>query len=83
LASYHLANQAPREAIHYIEKALPLDTLNEDLYCLAMRAYAGMHDQAKVMRVYSDLENILLTELNAAPLLETTSLYQELKSRSR
>lgn len=83
LASYHLANQAPKEALANIEKALPLDILNEDLYCLAMRAYAGVNDLANVARIYSKLVDFLLVELNTTPMRETTSLYQELRNRSR
>ncbi len=78
LASYHLANQSPKQAVGYIEKAIPLDQLNEDLYCLAMRGYGAMNERAGVARVYSELKRHLGAELNSAPLPETDRLYREL-----
>jgi len=78
LASYHLANQSPKQAIEYIEKAIPLDQLNEDLYCQGMRAYVGINDRTNISRLYSDLKLILLNELNTTPLPETTQLYKEI-----
>ena len=78
LTSYHLAAHSPKRAIEYIEKAIPLDKLNEDLYCLAMRAYADVNDRTGLSRVYSDLKLILKKELNADPLPETKQLYSDL-----
>jgi two-component SAPR family response regulator len=78
LASYYLTVQSPQQAIENIEKAIPLDKLNEDLYCLAMRAYGEINDRTNLSRLYSDLKLILQNELNAEPLPETISLYNEL-----
>jgi len=78
LTSYHLAAHSPKRAIEYIEKAIPLDKLNEDLYCLAMRAYADVNDRTGLSRVYSDLKLILKKELKAEPLPETKQLYSDL-----
>ncbi|MGZ9234163.1 MAG: BTAD domain-containing putative transcriptional regulator [Anaerolineales bacterium] len=78
LAAYHLARHAPKQAISYIEKAIPLDELNEDLYCLGMRAYAETGDRANLGRTYATLQKLLLAELNATPLPGTTNLYQDL-----
>jgi DNA-binding SARP family transcriptional activator len=61
-----------------IEKAIPLDLLNEDLYCHAMRAYAALNDRTNVSRIYVELKRLLRTELNAMPLVETDKLYREL-----
>ncbi|MCC6297686.1 MAG: winged helix-turn-helix domain-containing protein [Anaerolineales bacterium] len=80
LANHYLATQAPKQAIPRIEAAIPLDPLNEDLYCLAMRAYAETGDRASLARVYAELQKTLKTELNAAPMSETTALYQTLVS---
>ena len=77
LASFHLANQ-PKQAVEYIEKAIPLDKLNEDLYTLAMRAYSSLNDRSGLTRTYSDLERILHDELGAEPMPETTQLYNGL-----
>jgi two-component SAPR family response regulator len=81
LASYHLANQTPRQAIEFIEKAIPLDQLDEDLYCLAMRAYAALNDRTNVSRIYTDLKLILHNELSTTPLHETAQLYEEIMGR--
>jgi len=82
LASHHLANQAPKQAAEYIEKAIPLDQLNEDLYCQGMRAYAALNDRTELSRLYSDLKLILDTELSTPPLNETTRLFEELTGRT-
>lgn len=78
LASYHLANQSPKKAITHLERAIPLDALNEDLYCQAMRAYAALNDRTNLSRLYSDLKLILQNELDTTPLPETTQLYKEM-----
>jgi two-component SAPR family response regulator len=82
LASYHLSNQSPQQALLLIEKAIPLDWLNEDLYCLAMHAYARTGDRANLARVYSELEQRLKDELNTKPLTKTANLYRELQKRN-
>lgn len=81
LASYHLTNQSPKQAIEYIEKAIPLDPLDEDLYCLGMRAYAEVGERGNVARVYAELQSKLLAELNTVPLEETTRLYRGLVNK--
>ncbi len=81
LASYHLANQSPKLAVMYVEKAIPLDQLNEELYCLGMRAYAALNDRANIARLYSDLKLTLNNELSTTPLHETIRLFEEVTSR--
>ena len=78
LTVYHLSTQSPKKAIEYIEKAVPLDALNEDLYCMAMRGYAELGDRSSVIRVYSELQKLLQNELNAKPMQTTINLYREL-----
>jgi two-component SAPR family response regulator len=78
LSAYHISNHAPKKAIGYLEKAIALDLLNEDLYCLSMRAYADLGDRASTARVYAELQSRLKTELNAKPMPETVRLYGEL-----
>ncbi len=82
LASYHLANQNPKQAVEYIENAISLDQLNEDLYCRGMRAYAVLNDRANLSRLYSDLKMILHNELSTTPLHETTQLFEKLTGRA-
>jgi LuxR family transcriptional regulator, maltose regulon positive regulatory protein len=81
LAVYHFSIRAPAKAVEYIEKAIPFDLLNEDLYCLSMRAYAALGDRSSVARTYTALQKILLAELNSKPLPETTNLYLDLVRR--
>jgi two-component SAPR family response regulator len=78
LTAFHLSNQSPKQAVAYIEKAIPLDLLNEDLYCHAMRAYAAQNDRTNVSRIYVELKRLLRAELNAVPMVETETLYREL-----
>jgi LuxR family maltose regulon positive regulatory protein len=78
LAVYHLSIRAPRKAVDYLEKAIPLDVLNEDLYRLSMRAYAELGDRSSVVRIYAELQKLLQNELNAKPMPETVRLYKEL-----
>ncbi len=78
LAAYHLSIQSSKQAIAYAEKAIALDALNEDLYCLSMRAHAQIGDRSSVARVYSELQRLLNVELNAKPLPDTTHCYQKL-----
>lgn len=78
LSAYHLSAQSPLKAVEYIEKAIHLDTLNEDLYRLSMRAYAAAGDRSSAARVYAKLQKILLDELNTKPMKETMDLYRKL-----
>lgn len=78
LSVYYLASHTPKQAIACIDKAIALDALNEDLYCLLMRAHAELGDRASVARVYAELQSRLKVELNAKPMSETTRLYDEL-----
>lgn len=78
LAAYYISTQLPAKAIDYIERAIPLDMLNEDLYCLSMRGYAALGDRSSVARVYTELQKLLQRELNANPMPETVKLYDEL-----
>jgi LuxR family maltose regulon positive regulatory protein len=81
LSAYHLSIRSYTQAIEYLEKAIPLDMLNEDLYRLSMQAYAGIGDRSGVARMYAQLKQILLAELNAYPLPETERLYYELMNK--
>ncbi|NJN79566.1 MAG: tetratricopeptide repeat protein [Anaerolineales bacterium] len=78
LTTYYLTIQNPKKAVEHIEKAIPLDSLNEDLYCLAMRAYAESNNRSDVSRLFSDLNLILQNEMNAKPLPATLNLYKTL-----
>jgi two-component SAPR family response regulator len=83
LSSYHLANQSPRQAVECIEKAIPLDRLNEDLYCQGMRAYSALNDRTNISRLFAELRSLLDSELGTGPLPETLRLYQDLIGRGK
>ena len=78
LAAYYLSTHKPKQAIACAEKNIELDPLNEDLYCLSMRAYAELSDRSSLARVYAELQARLKMELNAKPMAETVKLYGEL-----
>ncbi|MBE0669923.1 MAG: tetratricopeptide repeat protein [Anaerolineales bacterium] len=78
LATYYLSTHASKQAAVCAEKAIALDPLNEDMYCLSMRAHADQGDRAGVARVYTELKLHLQTELNAKPMAETAKLYREM-----
>jgi len=81
LASYYLSVQSPKQAIEYIEKAIPLDQLNEDLYCQGMRAYSALNDRTNLSRLFTRLKLILQNELNTHPLPETMRLYNKMMKK--
>jgi two-component SAPR family response regulator len=83
LSSYYLSARFPERVIPCIQHATSLDPLNEELYCLAMRAYAAVGDRANLFRTYSDLQRVLTAELGMAPMAETTRLYQDLVRRGQ
>ena len=81
LALFHFSNQEIKQSAGYIERAIMLDSLNEDLYCQGMKAYSALNDRASISRLYTDLKLVLHNSLSTTPLPETTELYQELVKR--
>jgi DNA-binding SARP family transcriptional activator len=77
LVAYYASSPDPQPALHYFEKALLVDNLNEDLYCHAMRAYATLGDRTNLINLYNELKEHLRLELDAEPLLRTKKLYHE------
>ena len=78
LSLHQLSNRSYKQAIEYLEKAVSLDSLNEELYCLSMRAYAALNDRASVARTFNHLKQLLSDELDSEPLPATAALYQSL-----
>jgi two-component SAPR family response regulator len=78
LAAHYLSTHAPKQAAACAEKAIALDSLNEDLYCLYMRAHAELGDRASLARTYAELQSRLRAELNTKPMPDTLRLYSEL-----
>jgi two-component SAPR family response regulator len=81
LAIYYLSISSPRQSLDCIQKAMPLDNLNEDLYRLSMRGYAALGDRSGVAKTFTQLQQMLLAEMNAAPLPESAALYRELMEK--
>jgi ATP/maltotriose-dependent transcriptional regulator MalT/two-component SAPR family response regulator len=83
LAAYHLANQSAKAALNYLEQALLLEPLNEDLCCQAMRACSALNDRVGISQKYQQLKIGLANELNMIPLSGTSELYQLLTEKTR
>jgi LuxR family transcriptional regulator, maltose regulon positive regulatory protein len=81
LVAHFASSSNPESAIRYFEKALPIDNLNEELYRHAMHAYAAMGDRAGLARLFQELKQNLLIELDIEPSSSTTSLYQTLLNK--
>jgi two-component SAPR family response regulator len=77
LVAYYASGPDPQPALRYFEKALLVDSLNEDLYCHAMRAYATLGDRSNLVNLYKKLKRHLRLELDAEPLPRTKKFYQE------
>jgi LuxR family maltose regulon positive regulatory protein len=83
LISYYASSPDPRTALRYFEKAQQIDNLNEELYCLAMRAYAALGDQTNISHLYNQLKELLKVELDSEPLPRTTNLYNDVLEKMR
>jgi ATP/maltotriose-dependent transcriptional regulator MalT/two-component SAPR family response regulator len=78
LVAYLANSPEPELALHYFEKAVPIENLNEELYCHALHAYGAMGDRAGLVRLFQELKQNLTTELDVDPSPSTTSQYQTL-----
>jgi len=78
LSAHFASSPDPKPALHYLEKAMQVDNLNEELYRYAMHAYTTMGDRAGLTRVFQELKQVLSTELELEPSPATISLYQSL-----
>jgi DNA-binding SARP family transcriptional activator len=81
LIAHFASSPDPEPALRYLEKAYPVDNLNEELYRFAMQAYATMGDRAGLVRVFQELKQVLSTELEIEPSPTTISLYQSLLNK--
>lgn len=82
LSARYFSGRVYKQAVEYIEKAISLDPLNEDLYRQSLRAYAALGDRSSVTRTFTKLQKTLFEELNASPMQETISLYQSLMNKN-
>lgn len=67
-----------RSAIHYAQRLLQVDPLNETTVCTLMRLYSASADRASALRVYQNCAAALEQELEVEPSPETTELYLRL-----
>jgi LuxR family maltose regulon positive regulatory protein len=81
LASFHYVHQRFTRALEFLERALRVDSLTEDIHCQVMRVYAALGDRSGLAQEYQDLKQILLRELDIEPLQSTKRLYQSLMDR--
>ena len=75
-----LATGRVEEAIHFGQRFVSLDTLNEGAYRRLMRAYAAQGDLDTAGKYYRQCRDILSRELGVKPAAETTTLYEQLLS---
>jgi two-component SAPR family response regulator len=78
LANHHFAHQRYTRSIELLERALRVDSLQEDLQCQVMRTYAALGDRAGLINQYQEMKRILFKELDMEPLPSTQALYQRL-----
>jgi len=78
LADYHFAHKRFTNAQELIQRALRVDSLQEDLYCQAFKIFTALGDRAGLITQYQEMKHILAKELDMEPLPATEHLYQRL-----
>ncbi len=78
LANFHYVHERFTRSLELLERALRVDSLQEDLHCQAMRAYAALGDRTGLMQQYQDMKQVLARELDLKPLPVTEALYKKL-----
>ena len=68
------------EGLSYVQKALKLDSYNEELHRLAMEIYALTGNKPAVAKQYQALSKSLRDQIDAPPSEESVELYQRLMS---
>lgn len=72
----------PVRAVAYLQQALAVDPLREDLLCSLMQAQAAARDHVGVIAAYRAFRLMLHAELNTEPSAETVSLFRQLQSQA-
>ncbi len=78
LASFHEANGTYEAGLAYAAKILSLDETREMIHRQVMRLHWLQGDRAGALQQYKRCVQILLDELQVAPMEETTQLYQQI-----
>jgi DNA-binding SARP family transcriptional activator len=76
---YEQEHDYPR-AIHYAQRAIELEPWSEDLHCRKMEILAWSNQRVAALRQYELCRQILAEELGVEPGIETTNLYQQIRS---
>jgi DNA-binding SARP family transcriptional activator len=69
-----------RDAIDLAESAISADPYSERAYRALMRAFAGLGETDRALRVFSDLRTVLAEELGVTPSRQTTALQMSILS---
>lgn len=78
VADQALQNRRPEQALTCLQQALTLDPYRETAFRLLLETLHRYGDQAGIARAYHRFRLLLHEQLQAAPDLETTQLYQRL-----
>ncbi len=78
LADHHYAHRRFTRSIELLERALRVDSLQEDLQCQVLRVYAALGDRAGLVNQYQEMKRVLSKELDMEPLPATDALYKRL-----
>ncbi len=78
LAGYYLEGHKYREALRYCGKILLQDRSYEEAHRIAMRAHAGLGNNAAVIRQFQECGKVLREEVDAPVSDKTRELYQKL-----
>lgn len=78
IASYYIKQENYNKVETYLEECIKVEPYDEDVVELLIRTYYFTRKRREMTNLYSNLEKILLEELNVAPRESLRSLYEEL-----
>jgi LuxR family transcriptional regulator, maltose regulon positive regulatory protein len=78
LADHHFAHKRYTNAQELLQRALRVDSLQEELYCQTLKIFAALGDRAGLVNQYQEMRQHLARELDMDPLPTTEHLYQKL-----
>ncbi len=78
LADHHYLHKRYTTSQELLQRALRVDSLQEDLHCQSLRVFASLGDRAGLINQYQEMKRILAKELDMEPLQSTEELYKSL-----
>ncbi len=78
LADHHYVHKRYTTSQELLQRALRVDSLQEDLYSQSMRVFASLGDRAGLINQYQEMKRIIAKELDMEPLQSTEELYRSL-----